>query len=249
MSDALFQIGEDLPPALPERAAWGTAQKLRQWQQEALERYFATPRKDFMTVATPGAGKTTFALRIAELLYESGTIARVTVVAPTEHLKSQWADSAARIGMAIDPNFKNADGRHGAEYMGVALTYAQVASKPILHRNRTEAAKTLVILDEVHHGGDALSWGESIREAFEPAERRLSLTGTPFRSDDAQIPFVDYVDDGTGVLRSRADYTYGYGPALRDHVVRPVIFMAYSGHMSWLTTSGEDIEEQIVGVA
>lgn len=245
MSDALFQIGEDLPPALPERAAWGTAPKLRQWQQEALELYFAQPRKDFMTVATPGAGKTTFALRVAKMLHESGTIARVTVVAPTEHLKSQWADSAARIGLAIDPNFKNADGRHGSEYMGVALTYAQVASKPILHRNRTEAAKTLVILDEVHHGGDALSWGEAIREAFEPAERRLSLTGTPFRSDDAQIPFVDYEDDGTGVLRSRADYTYGYGPALRDYVVRPVIFMAYSGHMRWQTSSGEVMEAQL----
>ena len=245
MSEALFQIGEDLPPALPERAAWGTAPKLRQWQQEALELYFEKPRKDFMTVATPGAGKTTFALRVAKMLHESGVISRITVVAPTEHLKSQWADSAARIGLAIDPNFKNSDGRHGSEYMGVALTYAQVASKPILHRNRTEAAKTLVILDEIHHGGDALSWGEAIREAFEPAARRLSLTGTPFRSDDAQIPFVDYIDDGTGVLRSRADYTYGYGPALRDHVVRPVIFMAYSGQMRWQTSTGEVMEAQL----
>ena len=245
MSEALFQIGEDLPPALPERAAWGTAPKLRQWQQEALELYFEKPRKDFMTVATPGAGKTTFALRVAKMLHESGVISRITVVAPTEHLKSQWADSAARIGLAIDPNFKNSDGRHGSEYMGVALTYAQVASKPILHRNRTEAARTLVILDEIHHGGDALSWGEAIREAFEPAARRLSLTGTPFRSDDAQIPFVDYVDDGTGVLHSRADYTYGYGPALRDYVVRPVIFMAYSGQMRWQTSTGEVMEAQL----
>lgn len=245
MSDALFQIGENLPPAMPERAAWGTATKLRQWQQEALERYFSAPHRDFLTVATPGAGKTTFALRVAKMLKESGVISRITVVAPTDHLKKQWADSAARVGLAIDPNFKNSDGRHGDEYLGVALTYAQVANKPILHRNRTEAANTLVILDEIHHGGDALSWGDGIREAFEPAARRLALTGTPFRSDTASIPFVDYVEERDGIRRSRADYTYGYGPALRDHVVRPVLFMAYSGQMRWKSSAGEVMEAQL----
>ncbi|QCU78401.1 DEAD/DEAH box helicase [Citricoccus sp. SGAir0253] len=245
MSDALFHLGEDLPPALPERAAWGTAPKLRQWQQEALELYFSKQPQDFLAVATPGAGKTTFALRVARMLVEAGTVSRITVVAPTEHLKRQWADSAARIGLAIDPNFKNADGRHGDEYIGVALTYAQVASKPILHRNRTENARTLVILDEIHHGGDALSWGDAIREAFEPAARRLALTGTPFRSDTAAIPFVQYADDGDGIRRSKSDYTYGYGPALRDHVVRPVIFMAYSGQMRWQTSTGDVMEAQL----
>ena len=65
----LFHIGEDLPPAMPERAAWGTAPKLRQWQQEALEKYLETGPQDFLAVATPGAGKTTFLrLCIADLL-------------------------------------------------------------------------------------------------------------------------------------------------------------------------------------
>ena len=241
----LFHVGEDLPPALPERAAWGTAPKLRQWQQEALEKYLQEAPEDFLAVATPGAGKTTFALRVAKILMDSGVVQRLTVVAPTDHLKRQWADNAARVGLAIDPNFKNADGRHGAEYRGVALTYAQVANKPVLHRNRTEAAKTLVILDEIHHGGDARSWGEGIREAFEPATRRLSLTGTPFRSDDAYIPFVRYERGEDGFERSKADYTYGYGPALRDHVVRPVIFLAYSGQMRWKTSTGEVMEAQL----
>ncbi|WP_248126596.1 DEAD/DEAH box helicase [Micrococcus lacusdianchii] len=245
MQPDLFHVGEDLPPALPERAAWGTAPKLRQWQQEALEKYLREAPQDFLAVATPGAGKTTFALRVAKILMDSGVVQRLTVVAPTDHLKRQWADNAARVGLAIDPNFKNADGRHGAEYRGVALTYAQVANKPVLHRNRTEAAKTLVILDEIHHGGDARSWGEGIREAFEPAARRLSLTGTPFRSDDAYIPFVRYEKGADGFERSRADYTYGYGPALRDHVVRPVIFLAYSGQMRWKTSTGEVMEAQL----
>lgn len=249
MNETLFSAGSSLPPAYPDRAAWGTAQKLRAWQAEALEKYFQGSPRDFLAVATPGAGKTTFALRAAAELIERGIINRVTVVTPTDHLKSQWADAAARIGIAIDPNFKNADGRHGSGFIGVAVTYAQVASKPMLHRAKTEAAKTLIILDEIHHGGDALSWGDGIREAFEPAVRRLSLTGTPFRSDTAAIPFVEYVEDADGIRRSKADYTYGYGEALKDHVVRPVIFMAYSGQMRWRTSAGDEMAANLGAAA
>ena len=240
MTETLFG-GPSLPPAYPERAAWGTAQKLRAWQSEAMEKYFLESPKDFLAVATPGAGKTTFALHIATQLIARGSINRVTIVTPTDHLKRQWADAAAKVGIAIDPNFKNADGRHGKGFIGVAVTYAQVASKPMLHRAKTEAARTLVILDEIHHGGDALSWGDGIREAFDPATRRLALTGTPFRSDTAAIPFVEYAEDKDGIRRSKADYTYGYGEALKDHVVRPVMFMAYSGKMRWRTSAGEEM--------
>ena len=170
---------------------------------------------------------------------------RITVVAPTEHLKHQWADAAARVGVRLDPNFKNSQGRHGAQYDGVALTYAQVAANAALHMARTEAAPTLVILDEVHHGGDALSWGEAIRDAFDGATRRLALTGTPFRSDTAAIPFVTYDRGMDGIRRSKADYTDGYGEALRDGVVRPVIFLSYSGQMRWRTKAGDEISANL----
>ena len=244
-SHASSSAASHLPPAFPARAPWGTAGKLRAWQQEALDAYQARGPRDFLAVATPGAGKTTFALRIATELLESRVVRRVTVVAPTEHLKRQWADAAARVGIRLDPRFSNAQGRHGHGFDGVAVTYAQVASKPALHRARTEAAATLVILDEVHHGGDALSWGDAVREAFEPARRRLALTGTPFRSDTAAIPFVTYAPDRDGIRRSVADYTYGYGDALRDGVVRPVIFLSYSGSMRWRTRAGDEISARL----
>ena len=54
-----------LPPAYPARAPWGTASRLRAWQATALEQYLAQQPRDFLAVATPGAGKTTFALRVA----------------------------------------------------------------------------------------------------------------------------------------------------------------------------------------
>ncbi|PTK34557.1 hypothetical protein BUZ45_11690, partial [Staphylococcus hominis] len=65
------------------------------------------------------------------------------------------------------------------------------------------------------------------------------LTGTPFRSDTAAIPFVQYEPDGDGIYRSRSDYAYGYADALRDGVVRPVMFMSYSGQMRWKTKHGD----------
>ena len=233
-----------LSPAFPGRASWGTASALRAWQQEALETYLArhaTGARDFLAVATPGAGKTTFALRVASELLAARVVEAVTVVAPTEHLKHQWADAAARVGIDLDPAFRNGQGAVSRDYTGVAVTYAQVAAHPVLHRRRTESRRTLVILDEMHHGGDALSWGDAVREAFDPATRRLGLTGTPFRSDTSPIPFVSYAPGADGVRRSAADYSYGYGRALADGVVRPVIFLSYSGQLRWRTRSGSEV--------
>jgi superfamily II DNA or RNA helicase len=235
----------ELPPAYPDRAAWGTAGSLRAWQSAALEHYFADNPKDFLTVATPGAGKTTFALTVAAELLHRRIVDRVTVVAPTEHLKTQWADAAERAGIPIDPSYSGKKGRTSKDYIGVAVTYAGVAVNPLAHRIRTERFKTLVILDEVHHAGDALSWGEAVREAFDPAQRRLALTGTPFRSDINPIPFVTYAPDAEGAPKSVADFTYGYAHALADHVVRPVLFMAYSGEMQWRTRAGDEIAARL----
>ncbi|GAB6898657.1 DEAD/DEAH box helicase [Kineosporia succinea] len=234
-----------LPPAFPNRAAWGTSSKLRAWQQAALDKYLATNPRDFLAVATPGAGKTTFALRIATELLQRRIVQRVTVVCPTEHLKRQWADAAERVGIHLDPNYSNAQGAHGAGFDGVAVTYAQVSMKPLLHRARTEAGKTLVILDEIHHAGDSLTWGDGVSEAFDPATRRLALTGTPFRSDTSPIPFVEYEEDAQGIRRSRADHAYGYSDALRDGVVRPVMFLAYSGSMRWRTSAGDEVAARL----
>jgi superfamily II DNA or RNA helicase len=234
-----------LPPAYPARAAWGTATKLRAWQTAALEQYAAAAPRDFLAVATPGAGKTTFALSVAADLLARRVVERITVVAPTEHLKTQWADAAARAGIAVDPAYSGRKGRTSQDFVGVAVTYAGVAVNPLAHRVRTERFKTLVILDEVHHAGDAMSWGDAVREAFEPARRRLALTGTPFRSDINPIPFVTYAPDADGVGRSVADYTYGYAEALADHVVRPVLFMAYSGELQWRTRAGDEVSARL----
>ena len=244
---------EQLSPSYPQRAPWGTAGRLRAWQAEALDLYFGLdgpdgpgggPR-DFFAAATPGAGKTTFALRLATELLRRRVVDRIVVVAPTEHLKTQWADAAARVSIRLDPAFSNRHSVPSRQYHGVAVTYAQVATKASVHERLVLDARTLVILDEVHHGGDALSWGDALREAYQRATRRLLLSGTPFRSDTAPIPFVEYHPDDKGIRISRTDYDYGYRRALEDGVVRPVMFLVYAGQMRWRTRAGEEMEAQL----
>ena len=66
--------------------------------------------------------------------------------------------------------------------------------------------------------------------------------GWPFSKRPATpIPFVTYAVDPDGTRRSVPDYTYGYAEALRDHVVRPVVFLAYGGGMRWRTRAGEEL--------
>ncbi len=217
-----------------------STQALRGWQRRAMVKYLAARPRDFLAVATPGSGKTTFALRIVGELLADGTVERVTIVVPTEHLKIQWARAAAAMGISLDPKFSNSSAQHSDEYHGVVVTYAQVASHPERHRVRTENRKTLVVFDEIHHGGDAKSWGDAVREAFGDATRRLALTGTPFRSDDSAIPFITYERGPDGLQRSTADHSYGYAEALADGVVRPVVFLAYSGESRWRDSAGEE---------
>ena len=221
-----------------------SSQHLRVWQREAFDLYQRTQPRDFLTVATPGAGKTTFALTIAADLMARGVIDRLVVVTPTDHLKTQWALAAQGSGLPIDPALA-VQGRLAGDFVGFAVTYAGLAVDPNAFHVRIASRRTLVILDEVHHAGDAMAWGDAVDEACDPAVRRILLTGTPFRSDDNPIPFVRYdrADDGTMV--SSADYSYGYGPALRDGVVRPVLFMAYSGEMQWRTRAGDEVAARL----
>jgi superfamily II DNA or RNA helicase len=230
--------------AAPREQDGGTARvRLRAWQVAALRAYRAEPRRrDFLVTATPGSGKTTFALTLAGWLLDQRIVDRVVVVCPTDHLRTQWADAAAAAGLPLDGALSNAVGPVRADLRGYVTTYAQVAAKPALHHARTTAKRALVILDEVHHAGDGLSWGDAVAAAFEGAARRLCLTGTPFRTrPEERIPFVRYEPDGAGGEQSAADFSYGYRDALRDGVVRPVVFAAYTGTSRWRNSAGEVI--------
>ena len=61
--------------------------------------------------------------------------------------------SAGRVGVQLNPSFSNSAGVQSSEYHGVAVTYAQVATNPALHRRRTEAEFRQRGCRGARHGG------------------------------------------------------------------------------------------------
>jgi superfamily II DNA or RNA helicase len=210
--------------------------RLRAWQQEALAALEARRRASFLAVATPGAGKTTFALAAVRRALVARQVRRVVVVVPTQHLKVQWAEAAERFDIHLDPAWSAGDGALPSDVHGIATTYQGVAADPDALRRIAEGA--FVVLDEIHHAADARAWGDAVRHAFTPAWLRLCMSGTPFRSDQSAIPFIHYERE-----EAVPDYEYGYGKALRDSsVVLPVYFPRINGRMEWSAPSGQTYE-------
>jgi superfamily II DNA or RNA helicase len=213
---------------------WPSGRPLRAWQQRALDALAGRIAREggcdaFLASATPAAGKTTFGLRVAYDMLAAGRIGRVAILAPTTHICRQWAADAARYGLDLEPNRPNAEGPEPPDRHGVVVTYQTVAAGPASHRRAVAARPTLLIADEPHHMGEDAAWGATAVDAFGRARLRLLLSGTPFRSDNTPIPWVEYDADGM----SSADHTYTYTDALLDGVCRPITFLPYDGDMEW----------------
>ncbi len=207
---------------------------LRAWQRHALGAARTWRSGPFLIAAAPGAGKTRPSLVLARELLRRGEIDNVAIVCPTAPLTRQWAAAAAQQGLQLQPDATHL--RTTRDFQGIAVTYARVAAAAGTY-SRECGRRTLVIADEVHHLGDELAWGAGFTKAFAAADRRLLLSGTPFRSDDAAIPGVAY--DGAGF--AVPDVAYSYAEAIRDGVCRRVVFVPFDGTLVW--QSGEDTIE------
>ncbi|MFO0775682.1 MAG: DEAD/DEAH box helicase family protein [Nitrospiraceae bacterium] len=207
---------------------------LREWQTRAVAAVLSHPQPDFLATATPAAGKTRFALRIAHAFLAERRAARLVVVCPTNHLRTQWSDAAGQVGVQLDPALTNDQGVEARDYHGAVVTYQQVCLAPDVFARACRARKTIAIFDELHHAGDGKDWGQALRDAFGDAVFRLALSGTPFRSDNQPIPFVRY-EQG----ESQADFAYGYSQAIREGVCRPIVFPSYEGELNWLSDGRE----------
>lgn len=213
---------------------------MRNWQIEFAENFLITLGKilSFLCVACPGAGKTLGALRLIHKLFKDDMIDFVIVVVPTENLKTQWCRNAygrnGNIGLELLPKFSS-DSNMFLNYHGFCVTYAQLENISQQLNKVCIGYRVLLVSDECHHAGEGLNWGTYLEESFINSEFKLMLSGTPFRSDDCKIPFIDYTDE-----ISRADYEYTYSQAIRDGVCRSVEFFQFDGYFEWETTKLKD---------
>ena len=79
------------------------------------------------------------------------------MVAPTAHLKMQWARAAAAFSLHLDPTWSPGAGGLPRDMHGIVTTYQQVATSAGVAR--PPARDAFVIFDELHHAADDRAWG------------------------------------------------------------------------------------------
>jgi superfamily II DNA or RNA helicase len=209
-----------------ENLAKGAKMKSRfEWQDQFVRAWQSWPGPNFFLCALPGAGKTRGARRIARLWVDEGCV--VVVVGPTNPIKRNWRTEFQRDGLMLDANFY---GALRAGYHGVVTNYQAVKGQSLAFRKLCSDRPVLLICDEIHHAseGDTSSWGKDLREAFELAEKRLLLSGTPVRSDRETTSFLTiepYFDDNDEEKhRYKMHFQYDWPRALEERVVRTLVF-------------------------
>lgn len=224
----------------------------REWQKRGADECVSRAKAGAdraLVYACPGAGKTYAALLIAQALITRGRCEthEIIVVTPNLAIKSQWIERARVMGIALD-EVKGADDLSqmhlaSGSARGLILGYQQVINYKHSLRAYCQAARPIVILDEVHHTAgaktdrDGNAWGTAVEYAFQRASFKLPTTGTPFREGNDPIAFVDYNEAGEATATIR----YTYRDAITEGICRQVEFVFFDGWIEWETKGGRQV--------
>ena len=140
----------------------------REWQEQFHDQWDARRKKSFLLIVIPGGGKTMAALEACRRWMKAGNDRRIVVVVPTDNLREQWQEEAAKFGIELQSKEFGTNFKHG--FQGGVTTYSFVANNSALLRKLCSSAPTMVVLDEIHHCGDEAHFGRGVVEAFDLAE-------------------------------------------------------------------------------
>ncbi len=209
----------------------------RGWQQDMLDAWRASQNTTFVANVAPGGGKT---LGAAFLARKESKF--VVVVVPSLIILSGFIEEFASLGIQLEP-FSGTGVRHGFD--GVAVTYQAIGrantTNALIAAIKAQNRGLFLVADEIHHAGEGKSWGVSLGQLCDVADKILLMSGTPFREDGRTIPGVDY-DSGN---RASFDYVYPYADALKDGHIVPVRFPLQGGEAIWEL----DLEEHLASTS
>ncbi len=192
--------------------------KLRQWQADCISlalKQYLNGNSHFLTLATPGAGKTLMASELADQLLKNNLIDLIICFSPSSIVSQDFSQS---LQLRINERFDGLLGAKGHSLTYQNLQYLDENFWKLFHRYRI-----FVIFDEIHHCAgsnidNANAWGEQIILNIQnKAKYTLALTGTPWRSDAAPIVLSNYMHPSNKIS---CDYVYGLAEAIQDNVCR-----------------------------
>ena len=140
-------------------------------------------------------GKTLAASYCMHIAKHAFDVTRFLVASPGTIIRSQWPGAALNFGLQLSQEITTkriAQRKVDRELDGFSVTYQTISKFPEVYRGWMHGEKSCVIFDEIHHLGSQRTWGEACETAFEYADIKICLSGTPFRSDNATIPFLEY---------------------------------------------------------
>ncbi|MBB1386461.1 DEAD/DEAH box helicase family protein [Pseudoalteromonas sp. SG45-5] len=192
--------------------------KLRQWQAKCIDlalAQYVSGKRHFLTLATPGSGKTVMASELANQLLQKNLIDLVVCFSPSSIVAKDFSEC---LHSRTQERF---DGLIGAK--GRSITYQNLQYLDTDFWYLFERYRVFVIFDEIHHCAgsnidNANAWGEQIILNIQgKAIFTLALTGTPWRSDAAPVVLSNYLFPSNKIS---CDYTYGLAEAIKDDACR-----------------------------
>ncbi|RXH23041.1 hypothetical protein XH99_16730 [Bradyrhizobium nanningense] len=213
--------------------------KLYDWQEAAVQQWFAAGKRGIIKVVT-GAGKTLLALAIAERLQRTDRDLRVAIVVPTVVLLEQW-----RQEILVRSNLpRTAIGVLGAgendefdDERRILICVLNSASRklPFEVRRLSLGERLLLVVDECHRAGAA-----EMRKLFDvPRAYTVGLSATPEREDDP-----DDENDSDNAMGRNPDqtvlereigpvvYEMTYAEAINGGILAPFIIEHYALSLS-----------------
>ena len=201
--------GAALCPTCNQRKGNKMKPQLREWQNVAIEkakRVYSQGKKHFVVDAAPGAGKTLFAIHLANEMFAADMIDRVIVIAPRNEIVKQWAKDFKKVTKRTMSKITGAESRFlEPEDINddISATWSGIAGIQDMAQAVCRSSRVFVIADEVHHAALEAAWGKKADGSMNDAKYVLAMSGTPIRSDGQSALWMEVSDE------QRHEVTYG----------------------------------------